>query len=68
MMNAPIKDSLIAQLDNFPYDLQLRIVDFARTLPPTGVKGKSLLRFEGGRVSYDTHFDAIENLKVEKWQ
>ncbi|MBF0559904.1 MAG: hypothetical protein HQL08_14115 [Nitrospirae bacterium] len=48
MTNATIKNSLIAQLDNLPYNLQLRILDFARTLAPAGVKGESLLRFEGG--------------------
>jgi len=47
MTNATIRDSLIAQFDNLHYDLQLRILDFARTLAPTGVKGESLLRFEG---------------------
>ncbi len=42
-----IKDNLIAQLDKLPYDLQLRVLDFAKTLVPKGIEGKSLLRFEG---------------------
>lgn len=40
MTDAAIKDSLIAQLDRLPYNLQLRILDFAKALAPTGVAGK----------------------------
>ncbi|HHT9126678.1 MAG TPA: hypothetical protein ACFYD6_12820 [Candidatus Brocadiia bacterium] len=47
MTNTSVKDKLIAQIDELPYDLQLRVLDFAKALIPKGVKGKSLLRFEG---------------------
>jgi hypothetical protein len=47
MTTAFVKDSLIAQMDKLPYDLQLRVLDFVKSLMPKGVAGKSLLRFEG---------------------
>jgi hypothetical protein len=47
MTTAFIKDNLIAQIDKLPYDLQLRVLDFAKALIPKGVEGKTLLRFEG---------------------
>lgn len=42
-----IKENLIAQIDKLPYDLQLRVLDYVKTLIPTGVVGNSLLKFEG---------------------
>jgi len=42
-----IKEDLIAQIDKLPYDLQLRVLDYVKTLIPTGVEGNSLLKFEG---------------------
>jgi len=47
MTNTFIKDNIITQIDRLPYDLQLCVLDFAKTLVPKGVEGKSLLRFEG---------------------
>lgn len=47
MTMTPIKDNLLAQIDKLPYDLQLRVLDFLKTLKPKGVEGKNLLRFEG---------------------
>lgn len=47
MTKTSIKDNLVAQLDNLPYNQQLRVLDFVKSLIPRGVKGKSLLRFEG---------------------
>ncbi len=47
MTTTSIKDSLIAQLDKLPHNLQLRVLDFVKALTPKGVEGKSLLRFEG---------------------
>lgn len=47
MTTADVKDSLISQLDKLPFDLQLRVLDFAKALAPSGVSGKSLLQFEG---------------------
>jgi hypothetical protein len=52
MAKTSIKDNIIAQLNSLPYDLQLRVLDFAKTLIPRGVEGKSLLRF-GGVISPD---------------
>lgn len=48
-----IKDDIIAQIEKLPYDLQLRVLDFAKTLKPKGVKGKNLLQFEGAIPSDD---------------
>jgi len=73
MTNAAIKDSLIAQLDKLPYDLQLRILDFAKTLAPTGVTGESLLRFEGGIPDEDLHLmtkaidEGCEQVDIGEW-
>ena len=47
MINTFIKESLIDQLDKIPYDLQIRVLEFVRSLIPKGVAGKNLLRFEG---------------------
>lgn len=47
MTNTSIKDNLIAQIDKLPYELQLRVLDFAKALVPKGVEGKRLLIFEG---------------------
>ncbi|HAM49427.1 MAG TPA: hypothetical protein DCP92_01525 [Nitrospiraceae bacterium] len=46
MTNAAIRDKLIAQLGKLPYDLQLRVVNFATSLIPKGITGKNLLKFE----------------------
>ena len=47
MTNTPVKDNLIAQIDKLPSDLQLRVLDYVKALIPKGVRGKSILRFEG---------------------
>ena len=47
MTNALIRDNLIAQLDKFSPDIQLRGLDFVSALIPKGIAGKSLLKFEG---------------------
>ncbi len=62
MTNAAIKDGLLAQLDRLPHDLQLRALDFARTLYPKGVDGKNLLRFEVAITADDLRLmaEAIE--------
>jgi len=46
-MDTSIKDSLVAQLANLPPEMQRRVLDFAKSLSPKGVEGKSLLRFKG---------------------
>ena len=48
-----IKENLIAQIDKLPYDLQLRVLDYVKTLIPTGVEGNSLLKFEGAILPDD---------------
>jgi hypothetical protein len=48
-----IKNDLVAQIEKLPYDLQLRVLDFTKSLIPKGVKGKNLLRFEGAIPSDD---------------
>lgn len=53
MTTASIKNNLAAQLDKLPYNLQLRVLDFVKSLIPKGVKGKSLLRFEGAIPAND---------------
>ncbi len=45
MIDTSIKKNLIAQLDKLPHDLQLRVLDFAKTLVPRGVEGKKSLTF-----------------------
>jgi hypothetical protein len=73
MTNAAIKDNLIAQLDKLPYDLQLRVLDFATTLLPKGVSGKKLLKFEGAIPIDDLHLmskaiaDGCEKVDVGEW-
>lgn len=46
-MDASIKNDLINQVESLSTDHQLRVLDFAKSLDPKGVEGKSLLRFEG---------------------
>jgi len=41
MAYSSIKDALVAQIERLPYDLQLRVLDFAKTLIPKGVAGKA---------------------------
>mgnify|MGYP001587976918 FL=1 len=50
-----IKDNFIAQIDKLPLNLQLRVLDFVKSLIPKGVEGKSLLRFEGIIPADDLH-------------
>ncbi len=47
MTQKSVKDNLIAQINKLPYELQLRVLDFTKTLVPKGGKGKNLLEFEG---------------------
>jgi len=50
MINVSIKSEIVEQLDALPYELQRRVLDFARALAlsvPKGVPGKQLLRFAG---------------------
>lgn len=47
MTTSLIKDNFMAQFDKLPLDLQLRALDFVKSLIPKGIEGKNLLRFEG---------------------
>jgi len=73
MTTTVIKDNLISQLDRLPYELQLRVLDFVKSLIPKGVEGKSLLRFEGTIPSDDLNLmsQAIENgcekVDISEW-
>lgn len=68
-----IKDNLIAQIDKLPYDLQLRVLDFVKTLIPKGVEGKSLLRFEGTISADDLNLmskaieESCEKVDISEW-
>jgi hypothetical protein len=53
MKTASIEDDLVAQIDKLPYDLQLRVLHFTKSLVPKGVKGKSLLRFGAAITTND---------------
>jgi hypothetical protein len=73
MKTASIKDDLVAQIDKLPYDLQLRVLHFTKSLIPKGVKGKSLLRFEGTITTNDLRImsEAIERgcarIDINEW-
>ena len=73
METPSIKDNLIAQIDKLPYDLQLQVLDYAKSLMPKGVKGNSLLRFEGAiagddlkRIS-DAIEEGCERIDIGEW-
>ena len=63
MVTATISKNLISQIDKLPYDLQLRVLDFAKALTPKGIKGKDILRFSGAINPDDLGLmsNAIEN-------
>lgn len=73
MTSASIKEDLIAQIDKLPYDLQLRVLDYVKTLIPKGVEGKSLLKFEGAIPSDDLQLmskaieDNCEKVDTSEW-
>jgi len=73
MTSLSIKESLIAQLDNLPYDLQLRVLDFVKSLIPKGVTGKSLLQFEGSISADDLQLmskaieESCEKVDISEW-
>ena len=73
MTTSFIKDNFIAQLDKLPLDLQLRALDFVKSLIPKGVEGKSLLRFEGIIPADDLHLmtkaieENCEKVDIGEW-
>ena len=65
MIEASVKTEIAEQLDSLPYDLQRRVLDFARVLAlsqPKGVPGKQLLDFAGAikRDDLEAMTQAIE--------
>jgi hypothetical protein len=73
MITKSIKDNLLSQIDKLPYDLQLRVLDFVKTLIPKGVEGKSLLRFEGAISKHDLQLmsktieEGCERTDFDEW-
>ena len=73
MTDTSIKDSLIAQIDKLPSELQRRLLDITKTLIPKGVKGKVLLRFEGVILADDLELmskaieEGCEKVEVSEW-
>lgn len=73
MTTALIKDSIIAQVDKLPHDLQLRVLDFAKALIPKGIEGKNLLRFEGAIPTDDLYLISkaieagCEKVDISEW-
>lgn len=73
MTTESIKDNLIAQIDKLPHDLQLRVLDYAKTLIPKGVEGKSLLRFENAIATDDLQLmskaieEGCEKVDISEW-
>lgn len=75
-MTHTVKDNLISQIDKLPYDLQIRVLDFVQALlisAPRGVKGKSLLRFEGAISKDDLQLmskaieEECEKVDINEW-
>jgi hypothetical protein len=73
MTTTYVKDNLITQLEKLPYDLQLRVLDFVKSLIPKGVEGKSLLRFEGAIPADDLQLiskaieEGCEKVDISEW-
>ena len=75
-MNTLIMDRVIEQLEALPYELQWRVLEFARALAlstPQGVPGQQLLRFAGAIPLDDVQLmkEAIEQgcgqVDVNEW-
>ena len=73
MTDTFVRDNLIAQIGKLPYDLQLRVLDFVKTLAPTGVRGDSLIRFGGTipvedlKVMSQAIEQSCENVDIHEW-
>jgi hypothetical protein len=75
-MDTPIIDKVIEELKDLPYELQWRVLEFARALTPStprGVPGRQLLRFAGTVSPDDAHLmrEAIkqgcEHVDANEW-
>lgn len=51
-MTTAIKQELISTIESLPLEVQLKILDFVKTLIPKGIEGKTLLSFKNS-ISYD---------------
>jgi hypothetical protein len=50
MVGRSVKEDIIEQIEMMPYELQIKLLDYAKQLKSgnlKGVKGKDLLQFEG---------------------
>jgi hypothetical protein len=75
-MNVSISDQIIEQLNIIPQDLQYQVLEFARNLTKSkikGIPGKELLRFAGSIPKEDLQLmsEAIkqdcEKVDVNEW-
>lgn len=72
-MDTSIKENLIARVEGLSPDLQRRVLDFAKSLVPKGVEGKSLLRFEGSIPADDLEQiskaieEGCEKVDISEW-
>jgi len=64
MKDTLIKENIVAQIEKLPYELQLRVFEFLKTLLPKDVAGKTLLKFEGTIDAADLQLmsEAIEEI------
>ena len=73
MANTHIKENILSQVDKLPYDMQLRVLDFANSLSPKGVKGDSLSKFRGSISSDDLKLieraimEGCEKVDINEW-
>lgn len=73
MAGTSVKDDLISRMDELSPELQRRVLEFARSLSPKGVKGVALLKF-GGSIPADDLLrmakaieDACEKVDAGEW-
>ena len=73
MTKTAMRDNIIAQIDKLPSDLQLRVLNFAKSLIPKGVEGKSLLKFSGSISAEDLQLmskaieESCEKVDIGAW-
>jgi hypothetical protein len=75
-MDVSLKNKLIEQIDDLPYELQVRVLDFAKALAisaPKGVRGEELTRFAGAIPADDLQMmaeaieDGCEKIDRDEW-
>ena len=73
MKDTFIKENIVAQIEKLPYELQLRVFEFLKTLLPKGVEGKTLLKFEGIIDTADLQLmseaieESCEKVDINEW-